>query len=69
NSIFIAKSVIASIIMMAVIVELGLVSKFGVLSATSAGAAVYIVLLLLMKGFDKQEFAFVRSLLREALLG
>ncbi|MGZ4849353.1 MAG: oligosaccharide flippase family protein, partial [Halobacteriota archaeon] len=68
NSFFILKSLIASIIMVEVIVQLDLVSKFGVLAATIAGAVVYAVLLILMKGFDKQEFAFVRSLLREALL-
>ncbi|MGZ4853201.1 MAG: oligosaccharide flippase family protein [Halobacteriota archaeon] len=68
NSFFILKSLIASIIMMAVIVQLDLVSKFGVLAATIAGAAAYVVLLVLMKGFDKQELAFVRSLLRDALL-
>lgn len=68
NSFFILKSLIASIIMVAVIVQLDLVSKFGVLAATIAGAAVYVVLLLLMKGFGKQELAFVRLLLRDALL-
>ncbi|MGZ4929201.1 MAG: oligosaccharide flippase family protein [Halobacteriota archaeon] len=68
NSFFILKSLIASIIMVAVIVQLDLVSKFGVLIAASAGAAVYVVLLLIMKGFGKQELAFVRLLLRDALL-
>jgi O-antigen/teichoic acid export membrane protein len=58
NLLFICKSGVASLLMALVIHSLDLGSKFSIVIATSAGVAVYIVLILLMKGFEKDELAF-----------
>ncbi|MGZ4891911.1 MAG: oligosaccharide flippase family protein [Halobacteriota archaeon] len=63
---FIVKSVVASLAVTAVILGLDLGSKLNVLVAASAGAAVYIVLIVLMKGFDKTELTFFTQLFRHA---
>ncbi|MGZ4891772.1 MAG: oligosaccharide flippase family protein [Halobacteriota archaeon] len=61
---FIFKSIFASLAMTAVILGLDLGSKLNVLVAASAGVFVYLVLIFLMKGFDKTELTFFTRLLR-----
>jgi O-antigen/teichoic acid export membrane protein len=55
---FICKSGVASLLMVLVIRSLDLGSKFSIFIAASAGVAAYIVLILLMKGFEKDELMF-----------
>ena len=58
NSLFICKSAVASLVMIPVIYSLDLGCKFSTLIAASLGVIVYVVLMFLMKGFEKNEFAF-----------
>ncbi len=59
---FIGKSVIASLAATAVILGLDLGGNLNVLVAATAGALVYVVLLIFMKGFDKAELTFFTRL-------
>ncbi len=64
---FIFKSICASLAMTVVILGLEFGSKFNALVAASTGAIVYIVLIFLMKGFDKAELSFITQLFKNAL--
>jgi O-antigen/teichoic acid export membrane protein len=66
DSHFIFKSIVASLAMIAVIIGLDFGGKFSILVAASAGVIVYLVLIVLMKGFDREEFAFFMRLFQNA---
>ena len=58
NPRFICKSAVASLVMIPVIHSLDLGSTFSTLIAASAGVIVYVALIFLMKGFEKDELTF-----------
>lgn len=58
---FIVKSLISSVIMTFVIWEMNPVSILDILFSTLIGAGVYLLNLILLKGFTKEEYNFFRS--------
>ena len=60
---FIVKSLIASLVMSGIIVYLNPYGILNVIIAVVIGAVVYIVLLLIFKGIQKDEFQFFRELM------
>lgn len=62
--VFIAKSILASIIMSLAIWKMSPQEYVTTILAIIAGAAIYGAALLLMKGFKKEEFAFFKGLFR-----
>ena len=60
---FIVKSLIASLVMSGIIVYLNPYGILNVVIAVVIGAVVYIVLLLIFKGIEKDEFQFFRELM------
>ena len=60
---FIVKSLIASLVMSGIIVYLNPYGILNVVIAVVIGAVVYIVLLLIFKGIQKDEFQFFRELM------
>ncbi len=66
DSRFIAKSVVASLAATIVILGLEIGSSFGILVTAGAGIIVYLVLIFLMKGFDRTELSFFAHLFQNA---
>lgn len=61
---FIIKSILSSAIMGSVIWNLNLTGVIGILIAIAAGAAIYFGMIILLKGFTKNEYSFLKSALR-----
>lgn len=61
---FIAKSVFSSSLMGYVIWEMNPLGAVNILISTGIGAVVYFGVLLLLKGFTKEEYAFVKEIVR-----
>jgi O-antigen/teichoic acid export membrane protein len=61
--VFIVKSIVASIIMSSIIFLIKPVGVFTILIVILISLIVYIVLILVMKGIEKEEFIFLRELL------
>lgn len=61
---FIAKSVLSSVIMGYVIWEMNPLGAVNILISIGIGAAVYFGVLLLLKGFTKEEYVFLKEIVR-----
>lgn len=62
---FIIKSVIASLIMGAVVWALSPTGAINILISIVAGAIIYFATLILLRGFTRQEYEFLRDILRD----
>ena len=61
---FIAKSVLSSIIMGLVIWEMDPIGAVNILISVVVGAVVYFGVLLLLKGFTREEYVFLKEIVR-----
>lgn len=62
---FIAKSIVSSVIMGAVVWKLNPAGAINILISVAVGAVVYFAVLTLLRGFSKNEWAFLKSLRRK----
>jgi len=61
---FIVKAVISSLIMSTVVWQLNPTGATSIVVSVIAGAIIYFVLLVLLRGFSRQEYSFLKDILR-----
>ena len=64
NLIFILKSITASVIMSIFIFKLNPIGTLNVLVAIGVGAAIYFIILVLLKGIKREEVGFIKNIFR-----